>query len=130
MGYNADRGDTINVASGAFADDGSGGPPPWKDPEIVALGKEGLNWLLVLVAILFAYRRDSPLLRTVAKPKPRKKKEPPRARKARKAKKGEEGVRVTRSGRPATGVKRPGDLRAASSCPAPRRATIPRWSPT
>ena len=101
VGYNADRGDTINVASGAFADDGSGAaPPPWKDPEIVALGKEGLNWLLVLIAILFAYFGViRPLLRTVVPPKPKEEKKGAAAgEEGAEGEEGEEGVRVTLSG--------------------------------
>lgn len=101
VGYNADRGDTINVASGAFAADGTQvAPPPWKDPEIVALGKEGLNWLLVLVAILFAYFGViRPLLRTVVPPKRKEDKKAAAAgEEGEEAEEGEEGVRVTLSG--------------------------------
>ena len=71
VGYNADRGDSINVANNAFArDTGDATLPLWKDPEIVELGREGLNWLLILIAILFAYFGVlRPLLRTVIPPK-------------------------------------------------------------
>ncbi|ENO89545.1 flagellar basal-body MS-ring/collar protein FliF [Thauera linaloolentis] len=71
VGYSADRGDTINVANNAFAGDtGDAVLPLWKDPEMVELGREGLNWLLVLIAILFVYFGVlRPLLRTVVPPK-------------------------------------------------------------
>jgi flagellar M-ring protein FliF len=96
VGYSADRGDTINVASGDFAADGSQAVlPPWKDPEMIALGKEGLNWLLVLVAILFAYFGViRPLLRTVVPPKT---KPDEASAAAREGEEGEDGVRVTLS---------------------------------
>ena len=71
VGYNADRGDSINVANNAFARDPDNATPPlWKDPEMVELGREGLNWLLILIAILLAYFGVlRPLLRTVIPPK-------------------------------------------------------------
>ena len=74
VGYNADRGDTINVASGAFATDPTSlALPLWKDPEMIELGTQGMNWLLVLIAILFAYFGViRPLLRTVVPPKDKK----------------------------------------------------------
>ena len=77
VGYNADRGDTINVASGAFAADPSRVVLPlWKDPEIIELGTQAMNWLLVLIAILFAYFGViRPLLRTVVPPKDKKAKD-------------------------------------------------------
>lgn len=73
VGYSAERGDSINVANSEFAVDlGEPVLPVWKDPELVDLGKEGLNWLLVLIAILFAYFGViRPLLRTVVPPKPK-----------------------------------------------------------
>lgn len=77
VGYNADRGDTINVANNAFAGgDGEAVVPPWKDPEMVELGREALNWLLVLIAMLLVYFGVlRPLLRTVVPPKEKKTKE-------------------------------------------------------
>ncbi|MDR3212994.1 MAG: flagellar M-ring protein FliF [Azoarcus sp.] len=73
VGYNATRGDTINVTSSQFAESTSTPAPPlWKDPEMVEMGKEGGKYLLVLVAVLFAYFAIvRPLLRTVAPPPPR-----------------------------------------------------------
>jgi len=68
--------------------------------EIVALGKEGLNWLLVLIAILFAYFGViRPLLRTVVPPKPKEEKKGAAAgEEGGEGEEGEEGVRVTLSG--------------------------------
>ena len=79
VGYNADRGDTINVANNAFAGaEGEAVVPLWKDPEMVELGREGLNWLLVLIAMLLVYFGVlRPLLRTVVPPKEKKEKEAP-----------------------------------------------------
>ncbi len=100
VGYSADRGDTINVASGDFAADGAQVVlPPWKDPEMIALGKEGLNWLLVLVAILFAYFGViRPLLRTVVPPKAKADEKSAAEGEAGEGEEGEDGVRVTLSG--------------------------------
>ncbi len=72
VGYNEGRGDTINVANASFTEEAAEPAPPlWKDPEMIALGKEGLNWLLVLAAILFAYFGViRPLLRAVLPPPP------------------------------------------------------------
>ncbi|MDX9884889.1 flagellar basal-body MS-ring/collar protein FliF [Thauera sp.] len=98
VGYSADRGDSINVANSAFAGEVVEPVLPlWKDPEMVDLGKQGLNWLLVLLVVLFAYFGViRPLLRTVV---------PPRAKAGAEAAAGEaaageedeEGVRVTLS---------------------------------
>ena len=99
VGYNADRGDSINVANSAFAQDGvEPALPLWKDPEMVELGKEGLNWLLVLVALLLAYFGViRPLLRTVLPP-PVKAETGAGAAGEEALEEGEEGVRVTLSG--------------------------------
>ncbi len=72
VGYNADRGDTINVANSPFATEpAETALPLWKDPEMVELGKQGLHWLLILLALLFAYFAViRPLMRTVMPPKP------------------------------------------------------------
>ncbi len=99
VGYNADRGDTINVANSAFATELSEPVPPlWKDPEMIDLGKQGLNWLLVLLVVLLAYFGViRPLLRTVVPPKT-KAEEAAAAGEEAEGEEGEEGVRVTLSG--------------------------------
>jgi flagellar M-ring protein FliF len=72
IGYNAARGDTINVTSSPFAE--STAPPVlplWKDPEMIEMGKESSKYLLIFIAVLFAYFAIiRPLLRTVAPPPP------------------------------------------------------------
>ena len=101
VGYNADRGDSINVANSAFA-----GVlrepvlPLWKDPEMIDLGKQGLNWLLVLLVVLLAYFGViRPLLRTVVPPKEKPKAGAEAAAgEEAEGEEGEEGVRVTLSG--------------------------------
>ncbi len=101
VGYNPDRGDTINVASAAFAADPTSiALPLWKDPEIIELGTQGMNWLLVLIAILFAYFGViRPLLRTVVPPKDKKAKGEAEAGAAgEEGEAGEDGVRVSLSG--------------------------------
>ncbi len=101
VGYNADRGDSINVANSEFAAElREPVLPLWKDPEMIDLGKQGLNWLLVLLVVLLAYFGViRPLLRTVVPPKP--KPEPGAeaiAGAEAEGEEGEEGVRVTLSG--------------------------------
>jgi len=99
VGYNADRGDSINVANSPFADDGAEPALPlWKDPEIIELGKEGLNWLLVLLVVLLAYFGViRPLLRTVLPPPPAPESAAGEEGEAALGE-DEEGVRVTLSG--------------------------------
>ncbi|MDR1463421.1 MAG: flagellar M-ring protein FliF [Azoarcus sp.] len=74
VGYNATRGDTINVTSSPFAEPTGAPPPPplWKDPEMIEMAKDGGKYLLPVIIILFAYFAIiRPLLRTVAPPPPR-----------------------------------------------------------
>ncbi|MDR2092930.1 MAG: flagellar M-ring protein FliF [Azoarcus sp.] len=71
VGYNATRGDTINVTSSPFAEQPEAPVPVpiWKDPEMIEMGKEGGKYLAVVLVILFAYFAIvRPLLRTVAPP--------------------------------------------------------------
>ena len=101
VGYNADRGDSINVANSAFAGElVEPVLPVWKDPEMIELGKQGLNWLLVLLVVLFAYFGViRPLLRTVVPPKEKAKAGAEAAAgEEAEGEEGEEGVRVTLSG--------------------------------
>ncbi len=101
VGYNADRGDSINVANSAFAGElVEPVVPVWKDPEMIELGKQGLNWLLVLLVVLFAYFGViRPLLRTVVPPKEKAKAGAEAAAgEEAEGEEGEEGVRVTLSG--------------------------------
>ena len=70
VGYNAARGDTINVASSAFAPkEVEPGTPIWKDPDMLEVGKQGFQYLTILLIILFIYLLVlRPLLRTVMPP--------------------------------------------------------------
>ena len=72
VGYNADRGDSINVANSAFAIEPTEvAPPLWKDPEMLELGKQGLHWLLIALALLFLWFAVlRPLMRTILPPPP------------------------------------------------------------
>jgi len=98
VGYNPDRGDTINVANSAFAAEATEPAPPlWKDPDVLSLGQDLMNWLMILIVVLLAYFGViRPLLRTVV---------PPPAKPAEKAEtedeegeEGEDGVEVSLSG--------------------------------
>jgi flagellar M-ring protein FliF len=73
MGFNAARGDSLNVTSAPFAAAADAvalaAPPMWKDPEMVALGKELLKYGVLFVALAFVYFGViRPLMRTVAQP--------------------------------------------------------------
>ncbi|HWT53460.1 MAG TPA: flagellar basal-body MS-ring/collar protein FliF [Rhodocyclaceae bacterium] len=52
MGYNQQRGDTLNVANASFSPaekEAMADLPLWKDPEIVGIGKEAFKYLLIAV---------------------------------------------------------------------------------
>lgn len=72
MGFNAQRGDTLNVANSAFAAVVKEIPPElplWKDPEIVDLGKEALKYLILAGAFAFvAFGVIRPLIKSVTPP--------------------------------------------------------------
>jgi len=56
MGYSETRGDSLNLVNSQFND----GPPPvpmWRDPEMIALFKTILAWLVGLVVALWLYRK-------------------------------------------------------------------------
>lgn len=71
MGYSTERGDSLNVAAGNFAPPAVEPEVPlWKDPAVVGLGMEAGRYLVILLALLFAYFAIvRPLLRTVMPPK-------------------------------------------------------------
>lgn len=74
VGLNKDRGDTLNVASSAFtavdkADQAD--IPIWKDPEMVAMGKELAKYLLVAgLAAYIVLGIIKPLIKSLEPPKP------------------------------------------------------------
>ena len=69
MGYNKDRGDSLNVVNSPFAvKDAVIEPPLWKRPEMLALAQEIGKYVLVgivLLYIFFAYLR--PMLRKLSR---------------------------------------------------------------
>lgn len=70
MGFNAARGDSLNVAASAFAAvEADPRAPLWQDPEVIEMGKEGAKYLLILIVLAFVYFAVlRPLLRTVMPP--------------------------------------------------------------
>lgn len=100
VGYSANRGDTINVASSGFAGvTTERAPPLWKDPEVLALGKEAASWLVVMLVILFVYLAViRPLVRTVVPPKEKSAEEAAGAgAEGEEGEEGDEGVEVSLS---------------------------------
>jgi len=60
MGYNKDRGDTLNVANVAFTIDEKEIVPPtplWKDPQILSYAREGAKFLLLPLIAFFLWSR-------------------------------------------------------------------------
>lgn len=100
VGYNANRGDTINVASSSFtAPATEAAPPLWKDPQMLDLGKELARWLIVLLVILLVYLAVvRPLVRAVVPPKEEQAEEEAAAVAGEELEEGEEGVQVSLSG--------------------------------
>jgi flagellar M-ring protein FliF len=94
MGYNKDRGDSINVASSAFvASEADALPetPIWKDPDNVALFKELIKYLVIAGVIAFvAFGVIRPLMKQVL-PQPEVKEEEEEARAGGEGEEGEEG---------------------------------------
>ena len=60
MGFNKDRGDSLNVANVAFtASEKEVIPPPplWKDPEVTGAAREGVKFILLPLLVYFLWRR-------------------------------------------------------------------------
>ncbi|KAB2969879.1 flagellar M-ring protein FliF C-terminal domain-containing protein, partial [Zoogloea sp.] len=73
VGYNKERGDTINVATGAFvaSDKDSLELPIWKDPDNIVLFKELIKYLVIAGVIAFvAFGVIRPLMKQVMPPPP------------------------------------------------------------
>jgi flagellar M-ring protein FliF len=72
VGFDEKRGDTLNIASSAFAEvlrEEVPELPMWKDPEVIGIGKEALKYLLVLAAFAFvAFGVIRPLMKQVMPP--------------------------------------------------------------
>lgn len=75
VGYNEQRGDTINVTNTSFTDaakEEAPSLPIYQDPEMIALAKEIARWLVLLLIALIVYKKIiKPLVRTVAPPPPK-----------------------------------------------------------
>lgn len=71
MGFNAQRGDTVNVVNASFSSVEEPSVPLWKDPETVALGKEFLkNLLIAAIVMLLLLKVFLPALRAIFAPPP------------------------------------------------------------
>lgn len=71
MGYNALRGDTVNVANASFTVAEEPVVPLWKDPEVVALAKElSKNLVIALIILLLFFKVFLPPLRDIFAPPP------------------------------------------------------------
>jgi flagellar M-ring protein FliF len=70
MGFNQERGDTVNVVNAAFTETKVEAPsiPIWKDPENIALAKELLKYLVILgLTSYFVFGVLRPLLRDLVR---------------------------------------------------------------
>jgi len=71
MGFNPQRGDSINVMNASFSAAEEPAVPLWKDPELIALAKElGRNLFIVLIALLLFFKVFLPPLREIFSPPP------------------------------------------------------------
>ncbi|MEQ1662997.1 MAG: flagellar basal-body MS-ring/collar protein FliF [Thiobacillus sp.] len=74
MGFNATRGDTLNVANSKFTEDVLDVPPAipvWKQPENIQLAQNGGKYLLMALASLFLYLKIiRPMLNRLNAPPP------------------------------------------------------------
>ncbi|MFL6715065.1 MAG: flagellar basal body M-ring protein FliF, partial [Burkholderiaceae bacterium] len=74
MGFNKERGDSLNVLNSPFVTAEKEVPVEpvyWKNPEYIAMAKEGGRYLLIAVVLLLMYLKMlRPLLRTVSPPPP------------------------------------------------------------
>jgi len=66
VGFNAQRGDSVNVINASFVTDAGGeeevSEPWWQQPWVLDVGRQLLGWLLALILILAVLR---PLLRSL-----------------------------------------------------------------
>ena len=84
MGFNPQRGDSLNVVNSAFSTVDLGTPavlPLWQQPDVVALGKEvGKALLFLLLTMIVVFGVVRPALKAVANaPKPQPLPQPPPA---------------------------------------------------
>jgi flagellar M-ring protein FliF len=70
VGYDKDRGDVVSVVNSAFTTPEAEKQPElpmWKDPEYIALAKEGGKWLGMALIVLFVLRRLKPVMKNLAR---------------------------------------------------------------
>lgn len=66
MGFSAQRGDSVNVVNTSFSVAEEASIPLWKDPEVIALGKELLrNLAIVLIVLLLFFKVFLPTLKEI-----------------------------------------------------------------
>jgi flagellar M-ring protein FliF len=72
VGFNVDRGDSLNVAASAFAPEllePVPALPIWKDPEVIGIGKDALRYLIVIAVLAFvAFGVIKPLMKSITPP--------------------------------------------------------------
>ena len=94
VGYSEARGDTLNVASSIFTEvpeEVLPELPLWKDPEIIAIAKEALRYLILLGVLVFvAFGVIRPLMKQVMPP-PAAEEEEGEGEESEEAEEGEEG---------------------------------------
>ncbi len=74
MGYNKDRGDTLNVVNSPFAGidkEEAPKPPLWERPEVIDMGIQGAKYVLLGIVLLILYRKVlKPMLNKLNPPPP------------------------------------------------------------
>jgi flagellar M-ring protein FliF len=69
MGFSKDRGDSVNVVNAPFSQPDFGtqeAVPPWKQPDLIALGREvGKAMLFLLLALIVVFGAVRPALRSL-----------------------------------------------------------------
>lgn len=74
MGYNKDRGDTLNVVNSPFAGidrEEAAKPPLWQRPEIIDMGIQALKYLgLGIVLLLLYFKLLKPIINRLKPPEP------------------------------------------------------------
>lgn len=74
MGYNKDRGDTLNVVNSPFAGvdkEEAVKPPLWERPEVIDMGMQGAKYLLLGIVLLILYLKVlKPMLNKLNPPPP------------------------------------------------------------
>ncbi|QID17261.1 flagellar basal body M-ring protein FliF [Nitrogeniibacter mangrovi] len=100
VGFNAARGDTLNVAASAFAPETfetAPALPIWKDPDMIAMAKEALRYLILAAVLAYvAFGVIKPLMKSITPP-PRAAGDEEEDAAMAEGEEGEEGARTTLS---------------------------------